>query len=982
MVNKILIRTSDRKTLHKDRRTLGMNGENLQEVLLFCLDEKIEGTGIVEVELPNGEKGMIEIERTEEGYELPVKSSLLSQTGFVKFQLRILHDNEEIFKSEIIPLEVKDSINATETIPEQYPTWIDNLTTLKQELEKAESERASNENERISAEKTRQENFTEMQKTVENATSNIKDLKEDYNENAKQKTEEFNKNFEEKQKAINDNAEAKTNTFNTNSDDKLAEYNRNHTAKMKEFDDNYDTKTKTFDDNAAAKLDEYNKNDKTKTDAYNNNASNKEETFNTNAADKQNEFDENASDKLAEYNQNAKELINKVEQVQAENETLKAENKLIKEQIPSASASGNSIHVEDSGSLELEWKLRGERYQKQTIQNDNLLILEDTTITTNGITLTIKDGVITINGNSIASTNIDFKIKKKLKAGTYWHMVQRIGDAPSGNVSFLVMKSGGSIASINGRGGAPFTLNEDTEVFYRIWTDKNNIISNVAYKCLISEGSDSKPWVQGIPDSPSVDYPSEIETVGSNVNEFDCKESYTNKGLTLTKYKDGSFKIEGTATVTSTFAISDYFKLQGVYTFKAEWLEGTSPYFWFYSNINKKNIVELTSTNGVKVVTLNNEDEIILGINIEKGKAYSFTTRVKIEKGTVATPYSPYNQGSVEIDVINSNLLDFNVAQDSRVTVNEDGTLTINETGGFGLNIDKLQLKAGITYYQKVELISGSISGSNINNTFLSFAGAGAWISSENFSQTNLTKDTEKTTIWINATAIFNNAVIKIWANIDKSDFVKQQSQTAIMPIQQEMLEGDYVADVEHHEWRKLVLTGNENWGWNTTKEITQVFQLDSNINIKNENGYCNCLKTGVAGDAEKISFSPKIFIAINKDRLSTVSVNGFKEYLKQKYESGTPIIIYYKLAEPINLELTSEQKAVREQKLYTYKNVTNIAVSDELASINVTYKKDPTTEHDELQNQIDEIKQLISTTETSALLLDNLQKDVESEVE
>ena len=338
--------------------------------------------------------------------------------------------------------------------------------------------------------------------------------------------------------------------------------------------------------------------------------------------------------------------------------------------------------------------------------------------------------------------------------------------------------------------------------------------------------------------------------------------------------------------------------------------------------------------------------------------------------------------GSAKVTVENSNLLDFNVEQNSKVTVNSDGTLTINGTGGFSLNIDKLQLKAGITYYQKVELISGSISGSNINNTFLSFAGSGAWISSINFSQTILNEDTEKTSIWVNASAIFNNAVIKIWANTDESDFILHQSQTAIMPIQQEMLTGDYIKDVEHHEWEKLVLTGDENWAWNTTKEITQVFQLDSNINMKNENGYCNCLKTGVAGDAEKISFSSKIFIAINKDRLSTVSVNGFKEYLKQKYESGTPIIIYYKLAEPINLELTEEQKAVREQKLYTYKNITNINVSDELASIDVEYKKDLETEHNKLQNEIDEIKQLISTTETSALLLDNLQKDVESEVE
>ena len=106
-------------------------------------------------------------------------------------------------------------------------------------------------------------------------------------------------------------------------------------------------------------------------------------------------------------------------------------------------------------------------------------------------------------------------------------------------------------------------------------------------------------------------------------------------------------------------------------------------------------------------------------------------------------------------------------------------------------------------------------------------------------------------------------------------------------------------------------------------------------------------------------------------------SLTEFKSKITDKQ-----LVFYAQLETSINLELTPEQKAVRDTKLYTYKNVTNIDLSDELASIDVNYKKDPTTEHDELQNQIDEIKQLISTTETSALLLDNLQKDVESEVE
>lgn len=335
-------------------------------------------------------------------------------------------------------------------------------------------------------------------------------------------------------------------------------------------------------------------------------------------------------------------------------------------------------------------------------------------------------------------------------------------------------------------------------------------------------------------------------------------------------------------------------------------------------------------------------------------------------------------------------MLDFNVAQDSRVTVNEDGTLTINGTGGFGLNIDKLQLKAGIRYYQKVELISGSISGSNINNTFLSFAGAGAWISSENFSQTNLTKDTEKTTIWINASAILNNAVIKIWANTDKSDFVKHQSQTAIMPIQQEMLEGDYVADVEHHEWGKLVLTGDEGFIQQQNANKLNYFYLNYNlIKIKGKI-ISNMLKSVKSGEIwNKTSYDDVVGVSDIKQTINVMlsdttitTLQQFKEKLKELYNAGTPIIIYYELATPVNLELTEEQKSIRDTKLYTYKNITNIDVDNELASIDVEYKKDPTTEHDDLQNQIDEIKQLLSTTQTSALLLDNLQKDVESEVE
>ena len=142
----------------------------------------------------------------------------------------------------------------------------------------------------------------------------------------------------------------------------------------------------------------------------------------------------------------------------------------------------------------------------------------------------------------------------------------------------------------------------------------------------------------------------------------------------------------------------------------------------------------------------------------------------------------------------------------------------------------------------------------------------------------------------------YTNVII----TIDNEDMTYEpyQSQTAIMPIQQEMLEGDYVADVEHHEWGKIESYNGEN-----------------------------------------------------------ITTN----YISTTGELSTGATVYYKLTTPVDLELTSEQKAIRDIKLYTYKNITNIDVSDKLASIDVTYKKDLET----MFNNI--IKQIPSSTSDTA---------------
>lgn len=106
---------------------------------------------------------------------------------------------------------------------------------------------------------------------------------------------------------------------------------------------------------------------------------------------------------------------------------------------------------------------------------------------------------------------------------------------------------------------------------------------------------------------------------------------------------------------------------------------------------------------------------------------------------------------------------------------------------------------------------------------------------------------------------------------------------------------------------------------------------------------------------------------------------------MKEQYNAGTPMKFEYELATEEIIPYTQEQQAVIDKILYTYKNVTNISVDDELATLDITYKKDIETmfnnQAKEYNERLSNIENLLNTTETSALLLDNLEDDLEKEV-
>lgn len=220
---------------------------------------------------------------------------------------------------------------------------------------------------------------------------------------------------------------------------------------------------------------------------------------------------------------------------------------------------------------------------------------------------------------------------------------------------------------------------------------------------------------------------------------------------------------------------------------------------------------------------------------------------------------------------------------------------------------------------------------------------------------------------------------IKVDNGLETTD-TNYQSYTKVLPIQQEMLEGDYIEDVEHHGWGKYEITGNENWKKSGNQNNISYYLIINSI-LVNIDG--NTIPPSSSGGETKVAIVlSNHFKAISLNQLFEGSENGIclnwyggekqmrlgfgldsdintvdklKAWLKSLYDAGTPVIVYYKLATPKSLELTEDQKSVL-NSFYTYKGITNISV-DGIGTLKVNYKKDLET----MFNNI--IKQMPSST-------------------
>ena len=235
---------------------------------------------------------------------------------------------------------------------------------------------------------------------------------------------------------------------------------------------------------------------------------------------------------------------------------------------------------------------------------------------------------------------------------------------------------------------------------------------------------------------------------------------------------------------------------------------------------------------------------------------------------------------------------------------------------------------------------------------------------------------------------------LQIEENITSTDYIPNEQQTVTFPLSQgqKLYKGDYLADDGIHHVRKQVeLDGTEDIVLDDDLSETLRFYVKNIVNdykkdIKNASSSHFKYLQIYGQDAEHFYITSDdtyyVFFYISKSIANTEE--GVRTWLSSQKQAETPVILEYELAEEEIEPYTEEQQEAYNQlkQLTAYEEETNIYSTNSTSPIfKVTAIKNANAMYENLNSKIENIIELLSTTATSAMLLENMQSDLESEV-
>lgn len=537
--------------------------------------------------------------------------------------------------------------------------------------------------------------------------------------------------------------------------------------------------------------------------------------------------------------------------------------------------------------------------------------------------------------------------------------------------------------------------------------------------------------------SPSAYTLSQIENVGDNINLLNkdtvdasnnLRGNVLDTGRRLIANKDGNytygaFKLGGRELLGKTLGIHADIETTGGNP-RISIFAGNS------SSLTKSLLQVVLSASGTGYITipsnLNSELDTISAILYVTTDArvvagtYVDYTNLKVQVGSEKVVYSAYNCGSLGVTISNKNLYKIekviNDTNYSKIIYKDENGNVSFATDGIPLIIAPTKIKEKTEYTYILKCKSNVSTENNINFTGIYEDGTSELLSANKKKDTNefivkFKTNKEKTLAYVTQqyTNSSRTTIITEGTMILEGDYLNleelyeiHQEQEILFPLAegQKLYEGSYLAKDGIHN-KRISINGNEykntagmNRAYST--ENYNCFDIYTGLKfVKSENQYktigalCNQFKEKNWASFWQQKVNEEGF-CINQDNRSTIYIKISKEICPdidtfKKYIDENNLLFEIPLEQEEIIPYTPEQQAVIDKILYTYKNVTNISVDDELATLDITYKKDIETmfnnQAKEYNERLSNIENLLNTTETSALLLDNLENDLKEEV-
>lgn len=592
------------------------------------------------------------------------------------------------------------------------------------------------------------------------------------------------------------------------------------------------------------------------------------------------------------------------------------------------------INIEIEGTQEQETRSGKNKLNLANIQQ----------ATKNGITCTYnEDGSVTFNGTctadntsfAINNTNINaiknqttmsaFYEKGSISAneGKTAYIYARINTSDySKMLSFIIADLNNSNPVISEQYKSDDALLN--QFSFRI--ESGTILNSFTVKIMITDTPEEATEYEQYGATPSPEYPSPVVCVGSNKNYFgfnNPNEQSVN-GITINNNGDGGIKVQGIATsnvnISTTSIIHSV--LNGEYSFSIKAIGITNNIEVILRDENYLNIVAInnikSSANNYKNFTASNKQLYQFNIYITEGTEVNCVLYPKVEEGTEATSYSPYNQGSVLISKVNKNFYD----KDNIQFYNNNSSLFENTSNNNNarLRTNSFVLKEG-SY-----IISGIPDNVNLldvraYNSEKEYIEDGVTLSKKNFT---LKQGIEYIHLLFNhpnnsniSANEFSNANVMIEKGSTATEYVEHQQTDYLLYIQQEMLQGDYFVKEadgwkEVHSYSKKIFNGTEAWNLESLSQGNNFYtNISDALGDTTAPVYSNCFMyyNGFLSKNYSCRISGSKNLNLRCSEKNTAE--EFKQMLADKYNAGNPVYIFYKLATPTRITCTSEQNTI-----------------------------------------------------------------------